>query len=65
MAPWSEGWEQTVAVLRWPALAPWLRSGYVRGGLSGLGVIHVAWGFLEAVGAARAARAARGAAGGG
>jgi hypothetical protein len=55
VAPWSDGWEQNLWLLRSPGLNHLFLSGYVRGGVSGLGAIHVAWGVLEALSAARAA----------
>ncbi|MEE8536512.1 MAG: hypothetical protein V3U98_02985 [Acidobacteriota bacterium] len=36
-------------------LADLLRSGYLRGALSAIGVMHLVWGVLEALEAARAA----------
>ncbi|MEE9217586.1 MAG: hypothetical protein V3U98_00815 [Acidobacteriota bacterium] len=56
VAPWSEGWEQNLWLLRSPELAELLRSGYVRGGVSAVGVMHLAWGCLEALTAARLVR---------
>ncbi len=60
VVPWSQSWDDSLALLRSTLPVALLRSGYVRGGLSAVGVIHLAWGVLEALGAARAARAARG-----
>jgi hypothetical protein len=56
VAPWSEGWGEGVERAVAGQAAAWLRSGYVRGGLSGLGVVHLGWGILEALAAARSAR---------
>lgn len=55
IAPWSEGWEQNLWIWYSPGLAEVLRSGYLRGGLSAVGIMHLAWGVLEALEAARAA----------
>jgi hypothetical protein len=60
VAPWSQGWDEAVLYLCSPDVASFLRSGYVRGGVSAMGAIHVVWGLLEATGAARAARGAGG-----
>jgi len=65
VAPWAEGWDRQVALLSAPGLTPWLRSGYMRGGVSAVGLIHLVWGVLEALSAARGARAAGGSAEGG
>jgi hypothetical protein len=55
IAPWSEGWEQSLWLGYSPELADVLRSGYLRGGLSAVGIMHLAWGVLEALEAARVA----------
>lgn len=59
VAPWLEGWSTAVGRVAAGQVAGWLCSGYVRGGLSGLGVVHLGWGILEALAAARSARGAR------
>jgi hypothetical protein len=55
VAPWSEGWGAAVERVAAGRTAVWLCSGYVRGALSGLGVVHLGWGILEALAAARGA----------
>jgi len=46
LAPWTPGWEQLVARLPFPGLRflelPWLR-----GGLSGFGLVHLVWGLHD------------------
>ncbi|HXE74420.1 MAG TPA: hypothetical protein VNN18_02125 [Candidatus Xenobia bacterium] len=39
--PWSSLWEYNYFLLRFPAAAPWLLNDFVRGGVSGLGLIDI------------------------
>ena len=45
---WTPYWQFNYFLFRWPALAPWLTSFYIRGAVSGLGLIDIgiAFGFL-------------------
>src|SRR5271167_1678838 len=47
--PWSTFWERNYFVYAWPALRPVLTNDFVRGGLSGLGLVNVFAGFAELV----------------
>lgn len=46
LAPWTPGWEHLIARLPFPGLRfldlPWLR-----GGLSGFGLVHLVWGIHD------------------
>jgi hypothetical protein len=41
VAPWTAVWSHAVAALAPQAAEPWLLSGWVRGGVSGLGALDV------------------------
>jgi len=47
--PWSSFWSHNYFVLHWPAAAPWLLNDFVRGGVTGLGIINVAAGIADLV----------------
>ena len=47
--PWSTFWERNYFVYAWPALRPVLTNDFLRGGLSGLGLVNVFAGFAELV----------------
>lgn len=47
--PWSEGWFETGLLTRWPELQHILHLGFVRGAVSGLGVIDIWLGVHEAI----------------
>jgi hypothetical protein len=47
--PWSTFWERNYFAYAWPALAPLLDNDFVRGGVSGLGVLNLFAGFAELV----------------
>lgn len=47
--PWSELWFETGFLVRWPELQHLLHSGFVRGAVSGLGVIDIWLGVHEAI----------------
>ncbi len=53
LLPWSELWSRNAFLLWFPELRPLLLSNYVRGALSGLGVVNLwvgvsdAWNFRE------------------
>jgi hypothetical protein len=41
LVPWSEFWQTNYFVIQFPDLAIFLRSAYLRGAVSGLGVMNV------------------------
>lgn len=41
MVPWSMLWKYNYFVYRWPELGPWLNNHYLRGGISGLGLVDI------------------------
>ncbi|HEV2386367.1 MAG TPA: hypothetical protein VGS20_03830 [Candidatus Acidoferrales bacterium] len=41
LLPWSPVWESNSLLTRYPSLIPYLLNGYVRGAISGLGVLDV------------------------
>ena len=45
--PWSSFWEQNYFAERWPALLTLVRSDYVRGAVSGLGVVNLIAGLAD------------------
>jgi hypothetical protein len=45
--PWSAFWEQNYFVQTWPALGGLLKNDYVRGAISGLGVVNLCAGFAD------------------
>ena len=45
--PWSSFWEANYFAYAWPALLPVLRNNFVRGAVSGLGVLNLALGLAE------------------
>jgi len=47
--PWSGAWFETGLVDRWPGLAHFLHLGFMRGAVSGLGLIDIWLGVLEIV----------------
>jgi len=49
LLPWRQEWTDNSLLLRWPALAPIVSSGFFRGLCSGLGVLDIWIGFWEAV----------------
>jgi hypothetical protein len=48
VVPWSRLWEQNLLALQSPVAAAILRNGYVRGAVSGVGVVLLLVGLLEA-----------------
>jgi len=42
--PWTSLWERNYFLFRFPALAPWLLNHYLRGALSGLGLVDIGLG---------------------
>lgn len=55
--PWSDLWDHNAFVAWVPAIDPWVRSAFVRGGVSGIGLVTIAAGLGE-VGELLAARRA-------
>jgi hypothetical protein len=47
LVPWSSFWERNYFVTALPALQEIVRNNYVRGGVSGLGVVNLLMGFNE------------------
>jgi hypothetical protein len=47
IVPWSIYWERNYFVQLLPALEPLLTSDYVRGAVSGLGLVNLLAGFVE------------------
>jgi hypothetical protein len=45
--PWSAFWEQNYFAGAWPALGDFLRNGYARGAVSGLGIVNVVAGVAD------------------
>jgi polyferredoxin len=47
--PWSTFWERNYFAYAWPALRPVLTNHFLRGGISGLGLVTLCAGFAELV----------------
>ena len=47
LVPWSAFWERNYFVGTFPALQHVLRNNFVRGGVSGLGVVNLLTGFRD------------------
>ena len=47
--PWSGFWEGNYFGQAWPTIGPWLTNDFIRGAVSGLGVVNVVAGFFELV----------------
>ncbi len=47
LLPWSSYWERNYFAVAWPALYPVLINHFVRGAVSGLGVLNLFAGFIE------------------
>lgn len=47
--PWKSDWFDTGLISRWPALQALLQHGFVRGAVTGLGLIDIWLGVMEAV----------------
>ena len=45
--PWSSFWERNYFALAWPTLLPFIKNNFVRGAVSGLGVLNLLAGFSE------------------
>ena len=60
IVPWSSFWDRNLLLEASPAVFQLTRSAFVRGAVSGLGVLNLAAGALEVVMAWRLRRAAAG-----
>lgn len=47
MLPWSAFWERNYFLQAWPQLQPMFSSAFVRGGVSGLGVLNLVAALVE------------------
>jgi hypothetical protein len=47
LVPWSPFWERNYFLTAMPALQEVVRNNYLRGGVSGLGVVNLLMGFQE------------------
>lgn len=47
MLPWSAFWERNYFVHIWPPAELFFRSAYVRGGITGVGLLNLAAGVFE------------------
>lgn len=45
VVPWTPHWQYNYFLFRWPLLAPWLNNHYLRGAVSGLGLIDLGLGL--------------------
>jgi hypothetical protein len=45
--PWSTFWERNYFGYAWPALVPVLKNNFVRGGVTGLGLVNLIAGFAD------------------
>jgi hypothetical protein len=56
IVPWSTFWDQNALLEAIPAVYHWTRSEFVRGAMSGLGVLNIGAGLAELAGAWTARR---------
>ncbi|MGE5245086.1 MAG: hypothetical protein ACM3SQ_12730 [Betaproteobacteria bacterium] len=47
MLPWSAFWDHNYFATTWPVLYPIITNNFVRGAITGLGVVNLCAGFLE------------------
>lgn len=47
--PWSSFWTRNFFIDHWPVLRPWLVNDFVRGAVSGVGVVNMAAGLADLV----------------
>jgi hypothetical protein len=45
--PWSEFWEHNYFAVAWPIVRSIVMNDFVRGGVSGLGVVNLVAGFID------------------
>jgi hypothetical protein len=56
LVPWSPFWERNYFLTAFPVMQEIVRNNYVRGGVSGLGVVNLLMGFQELASALLARR---------
>lgn len=56
LVPWSDFWERNYFVQTWSALQTIVTNNYVRGAVSGLGVVNLVLGLSELLGLLSARR---------
>jgi hypothetical protein len=49
LLPWSELWSNNGLLAAWPSIRPFLKHGFVRGAISGLGFLDLWLGIAEAI----------------
>ena len=47
--PWSAFWTGNYFVIRWPVISPWLANDFVRGGVTGIGLVNLAAGVADII----------------
>jgi hypothetical protein len=47
--PWSSFWTRNYFVIHWPAISPWLVNDFVRGGVTGVGVVNLIAGIADII----------------
>lgn len=47
IVPWSTFWERNYFGILWPPLRPWLHNDYVRGAVSGVGLVNLVAGIVD------------------
>lgn len=45
--PWSTFWDHNYFALTWPTIRPFLTNNFVRGAVTGLGVVNLGAGFAD------------------
>lgn len=45
--PWTGFWERTFMALSWPTLGQWMLDPWMRGAVTGFGVVHLVWGIHD------------------
>jgi len=48
--PWSAFWERNYFAQAWPALQPLLKNNFIRGAVTGLGLVNLGAGFMDLAG---------------
>ena len=49
MLPWSNFWSRNYFIVHWPAFAPVLVNDFVRGAITGLGVVNLVAGIADLI----------------
>jgi hypothetical protein len=47
LLPWSDYWENNYFAQTWPAITPFVGNSFVRGGITGLGIVNLIVGVAE------------------